>query len=69
MNAIETDRLAIRNFAPGDWSALQEMAIQYQASEWAKHEDPWPTSAEEIKGMAEWFARGDDYLAVCLKET
>ncbi|OGO05913.1 MAG: hypothetical protein A2Y73_03470 [Chloroflexi bacterium RBG_13_56_8] len=45
------------------------MAVQYQASELAKYEDPWPTSTEEIKGMAEWFAGGDEYLAVCLKAT
>jgi len=69
MMTIETDRLTIRNFGPDDWQDLQEMAVQYQASEWAKYEDPWPTSTEEVKGMAEWFARGDDYLAVCLKGT
>jgi RimJ/RimL family protein N-acetyltransferase len=69
MIMIVTDRLTIRNFDPDDWHDLQDMAVQYQASECAKFENPWPTSAEEIKGMAEWFARGDDYLAVCLKAT
>ncbi|MBN1976765.1 MAG: GNAT family N-acetyltransferase [Anaerolineae bacterium] len=43
------------------------MAVQYQASESAKYEAPWPTSTEEVKGMVEWFAQGDSYLAVCLK--
>ena len=69
MIAIETDRLTIRSFCPDDWQDLQEVAVHYQASEWAKYEDPWPTSTEEVKGMVEWFAKGDDYLAVCLKAT
>jgi hypothetical protein len=69
MISLETDRLIIRNFSPDDWQELQEMAIQYQASEWARYEDPWPTSDKEVKGMAAWFAGGDDYLAMCLKAT
>ncbi|MBN1579915.1 MAG: GNAT family N-acetyltransferase [Anaerolineae bacterium] len=69
MVSLETDRLIIRSFSPDDWQDLQEVAIAYQASEWAKYEDPWPTEAEKVKGMAEWFANGDDYLAVCLKTT
>ena len=69
MISLETDRLTIRNFTPDDWPELQEMVIAYQASEAARYEDPWPTSAEKVKGIAAWFASGDDYLAVCLKTT
>jgi RimJ/RimL family protein N-acetyltransferase len=68
MIELETNRLIIRNFLPDDWQVLQEVVSQYQASEWAKYEDPWPTSTEEVQGMAKFFASGDDYLAVCLKE-
>jgi len=67
--AIETDRLVIRNFEVNDWEDLHQMIVQYQASEVAKYDHPWPTSAEEIKGVAEWFASGDRFLAVCLKHT
>lgn len=67
MIEIKTDRLTIQNFQPEDWPDLQELAVQYQASEWAKYEDPWPTSAEEVKGMAIFFATDDDYLAVWQK--
>jgi RimJ/RimL family protein N-acetyltransferase len=59
----------IRNFSPGDWQELQELAIRYQASEYAQYDHPWPTDAEKVKDMAEWFASGDGYLAVCLKST
>jgi len=66
---LETDRLVIRNFVPDDWQELQELAVAYQASEWAQYDHPWPTSEEGVKGMAEWFAGGDGYLAVCLNST
>jgi RimJ/RimL family protein N-acetyltransferase len=45
------------------------LAIQYRASAWAKYDVPWPTAAEEVKGMAKWLASGDEFLAVCLKTT
>ncbi len=67
MTTLETQRLIIRNFKPDDWRDLQEMAVKYQASEYAQYDHEWPTDAEEIQGAAEWFAGGDDYLAVCLK--
>ena len=69
MNMIETERLDIRNFTADDWQALQDVIIHYQASESAKYEPPWPTSDEEVQGIAKWFASGDDYLCVCLKAT
>jgi RimJ/RimL family protein N-acetyltransferase len=45
------------------------MIVQYEASEVAAYDQQWPTSIEEIKGITEWFASGDNFLAVCLKET
>ncbi len=67
MVSLETDRLIIRNFRPDDWQELQELAMAYQGSEEAKFEPPWPTSKEEVQGMASWFSGGDSYLAVWLK--
>jgi [ribosomal protein S5]-alanine N-acetyltransferase len=69
MLSLETERLAIRNFNSSDWEALHEMILQYEASELAAYDQPWPTTVEEIKGTTEWFAGGDSFLAVCLKET
>ncbi len=69
MTTLQTERLLIRNFASGDWEALHEIISQYEASELAAYDQQWPTSPEEIKGITEWFARGDSYLAVCLKAT
>ena len=69
METIETSRLAIRNFCADDWRDLHEMIVQYQASEVAQYDHKWPTSEDEIKGVAEWFAGGDRYLGVCLRET
>jgi ribosomal-protein-alanine N-acetyltransferase len=67
MISLETDRLDIRNFSPDDWQALQEVIIAYQASDSAQYEERWPTSDEKVREIAGWFAGGDDYLAVCLK--
>jgi RimJ/RimL family protein N-acetyltransferase len=68
MTLLDTDRLIIRNFRPDDWPALHRMIGQYQASEYAAFDRPWPTSEEEIRNITAWFASGDDFLAVCLKE-
>lgn len=66
---METERLSIRNFKKSDWEALHEMIVQYESSEYAVYDHQWPTSPEEIKKVAEWFASEDSYLAVCLKDT
>ncbi|MGC9347398.1 MAG: GNAT family N-acetyltransferase [Anaerolineae bacterium] len=67
MTRIETDRLVIRNFRVDDWTGLQRIAIQFESSEYAPYDHTWPTSEEEIRGVAEWFAEGDSFLAVELK--
>ncbi len=69
MIKLDTDRLTIRNFLDDDWQDLQDAVVQYQATEWAKLEDPWPTATEEVKGMTKFFASGNNYLAVTLKDT
>jgi [ribosomal protein S5]-alanine N-acetyltransferase len=69
MFTLETDRLILRNFMVSDCEVLHEMIVQYEASEVAAYDQQWPTSAEEIKGITEWFASGDNFLAVCLKDT
>ena len=69
MQALYTERLVIRNFRPDDWRDLHEMIALYAASEYAQYDHQWPTSPEEIQGVAVWFAQGDSFLAVCLKAT
>ena len=69
MIPIATDRLVLRNFNLNDWEALHKMIVQYEASEYAAYDEQWPTSVEEIKGVTEWFASGDNFLAACLKDT
>jgi RimJ/RimL family protein N-acetyltransferase len=69
MIAIETARLTIRNFTRDDWQDLLEIAVGYQASEMAQYDHKWPTSEDEIRGVAAWFATDDRFLAVCLKST
>lgn len=74
MSPIETDRLTIRSFSPDDWRELLDLAIDYQASEYAQYDHKWPTDEEGVQGMANWFSSAppegarDRFLAVCLKE-
>jgi hypothetical protein len=49
MTAFETNRLVIDNFRVDDWSDLQEMIVQYQASAYASYDHEWPTSKKEIE--------------------
>ena len=65
---LETKRLSIRNFKCDDWQALYEMIVQYQSTEYAAYDQQWPITQEEIKEIAKWFAGGDHFLAVCLKD-
>ena len=69
MTRLETLRLTLRSFEADDWRALQEMTLQIESSEYAAYDFAWPTSGEEIRGIAKWFASGDRYLAVCLQPT
>jgi len=69
VTAIWTERLVIRNFDPGDWPALHEMILQYQASELTACDQAWPTALEEVQQAAAWFAGGDSFPAVCSKNS
>ncbi len=69
MTLLQTSRLLIRNFRASDWQAFYALICQYQASELAAFDQPWPTSPEKLKSIVEWFAAGDSFLAVCLKRS
>lgn len=69
MVPIETERLVVRNFTMADAEPLRQVVLQMQSSEYAVYDHKWPTSVDEIRGIVSWFASGDDFLAVCLRET
>ena len=69
MNPLETERLLLRNFQAGDCKALHAMIVEYERSDLAVYDQPWPTAAEEIKKITDWFAKGDQIIAVCLKHS
>ncbi|HEX2979288.1 MAG TPA: GNAT family N-acetyltransferase [Anaerolineaceae bacterium] len=68
MISLETDRLIIENFKPGDWEALYDLILWYEASEFAACDHPWPTDPEEVQKVVAWFAGGDQFLRVSLKD-
>ena len=69
MTPITTERLEIRNFRPDDWAELQEIIVQFQDSQYSDYDHEWPTSDEKLREIAEWFAGGDRFMAVVLKDS
>jgi [ribosomal protein S5]-alanine N-acetyltransferase len=69
MVALETRRLVVRSFRPEDWPALRRLILQYQGSELAAYDHPWPTSEEKLKEVTVRFAANDGFMAVCLRDT
>lgn len=52
-----------------DAGELQTILLQFMDSPIAAYDHVWSTSMEEVIKISEWFAGGDSYLAVCLKES
>jgi len=69
MLTIETSRLIIRNFRSSDAKDLRQMILKYSSSPYGIYDHKWPTSEQEIQGVTDWFAAGDQFFAICLKET
>ena len=64
MIKIATARTVIRNFSPDDWHDLQRIITDKEASEYAIYDYPFPTSELEVREIAAWFSKNDNYLAV-----
>ena len=74
MIKLKTDRLLIRNFIPADEEQLYETIRTYNTTEYAKLEEQdtghkQPDERVKYKEIVEWFAKGNDYLAVVLKSS
>ncbi|MHA2009753.1 MAG: GNAT family N-acetyltransferase [Promethearchaeota archaeon] len=72
MKKIETERLIIRNFRSEDEEELYQAVQTYKATEYAQMEErdtgnKWPDERDQYKGIVEWFSKGDEFLAVILK--
>lgn len=68
MTALETKRLRIRRFTPGDWAALQRLILWFNATTFAVYDRAWPTSPRRIKELCRRFSSSDSFMAVCLKD-
>lgn len=66
MIVLETERLFVRNFKPGDWKDLQEYISKEEVMVF---ETPWDCSDESCRRTAEEFSKGDTFWAVELKNT
>lgn len=63
----ETERLILRNFKFEDWEDLLEIAQQYDKTEFARYDHPWPQTPLGIKEVINWFRGGGSFVAVVLK--
>jgi len=68
MQLIETERLALRAFAPDDWRDVHELAVDWSRAPGPEF-DKWPTTQEGAKGLTEHFSKESKYFAICLRQT
>ena len=61
---LNTERLTLRKFTLGDWRDLLEMARLHAQSPFADYDHAWPTNEAEMRGVAEYFSREPQFLAV-----
>jgi [ribosomal protein S5]-alanine N-acetyltransferase len=66
---LQTERLLLRNFRREDTPPLRQAVLRYQATPYAAYDHPWPSSQEGIAEVVAWFMTGDQYLAVCRRDT
>lgn len=66
MEKIETERLVVRNFHEYDW---QDMYEYFSDPNVLEFEPYLPLSEEECKTECNKRAKGENFYAVCLKET
>lgn len=61
---IKTDRLVIRNFRRKNAGELKDIAKDFNCSEYAVYDRPLPENDEDVKTLAERFARSKTAFAV-----
>lgn len=64
---IKTERLKIRHFVYGDWTALKKIMTDREADAMDNYSFSLSFGNDEIKRLARFFAQNTDYYAVCRK--
>ncbi|MBP7403084.1 MAG: GNAT family N-acetyltransferase [Clostridia bacterium] len=65
---LETPRLRLRPFAPGDRAALRRLVREKEAGPESAWDYAWPTDDAGLRNVSEWIERSDAFFAVCLRE-
>lgn len=60
-----TERTLLRPFRLEDWPALQAYVSKPEVT---RLDSPYPLDDDGVQGLVEFFARSEDFLAVCLRE-
>lgn len=66
---LRTDRLLIREFAPGDWKDFQKIIVDFVDSPYAIYDHAMPTGEQEVRQLAGDFAGTGLWFAVFLQES
>ena len=61
---INTKNLLIRELIPEDWHEMQNIALDFQKSEYAIYDMPLPVRDVEIKSLTKQFAESHLFFAV-----
>ena len=70
---LKTERLTIRNITEDDWRSIQDIWVDFNASQYAQYDKPHITDDADVKTrIAKWAAAnsGTDHMffAICLSE-
>lgn len=65
---IKTDRLVIRNLAPGDWPGMQRIAEDFRRSEYVIYDMPLPVEEQAITDLTRRFADSGLFFAVFTRD-
>lgn len=69
MLCIDTPRLTLRSFTPGDWRALQELLLDKEATPYAMYDYPAPTQEADIRRVLEAHEDDDQLIGIWQKAT
>ncbi len=67
MVLFQTERTTVRGFTEEDWPDIHELAKDWRKAPGPEF-DKWPTSENDAKGLAGYFAEHDNFKALCLRD-
>ena len=64
---METDRLVLRQFMPGDLNDFMELIRDKMASELSVYDEQFPTDEKSLRDILLYFTQSEEFFAIQLK--